>query len=72
MEEEKIAKGCAVFVVAVILWAFLGLLMAFPVMWLWNWIMPDLFKVGTLTWSQAWALYMLCSLLFKGSITIKD
>lgn len=72
MEEEKVAKGCAVLVGAVLIWALLGLLMAFPVMWLWNWVMPNLFKVGTLTWTQAWALYTLCSFLFKGNTTVQD
>jgi len=42
---------------------FLG---AFPVMWLWNALVPDLFHLGPITFWQALGLNLLCSILFKG------
>ncbi len=52
-----------------------GLIFAFPVMWLWNWIVP--YATGGImkpidVW-HAWGLTVLCSILFsKGSSVAKD
>ncbi|HTP26903.1 MAG TPA: hypothetical protein VMK12_14775 [Anaeromyxobacteraceae bacterium] len=46
--------------------AALGLVLGFPVMWLWNWLMPQLFRLPALTFWQAVGLLLLCHLLFKG------
>lgn len=46
----------------------LGALLALPVMWLWNWLMPELFGVKDVTWIQAWGLLVLCGVLFKPSV----
>lgn len=46
---------------------FFGLLMSLPVMLLWDWLMPILFGLGTITWLQAWGLLVLCGFLFKSS-----
>lgn len=45
----------------------LTLLFALPVMYLWNWLMPEIFGLQTLTFWQAWGLTVLCWLLFKSS-----
>jgi hypothetical protein len=44
-----------------------GLLMGFPVMWLWNWLMPVLFGLIKISFWQAVGLTWLCHFLFKGS-----
>ena len=31
----------------------LGLLLAFPIKWTWNYVMPYLFDLRTITWGQA-------------------
>jgi hypothetical protein len=36
------------------------------VMLLWNWLMPDIFGLKQVTYWQAWGLFILSSLLFKG------
>lgn len=41
------------------------LIIALPVMWLWDWLMPVLFGLPEITWLQAWGLALLCSMLFK-------
>lgn len=53
----------AVFVIAVLF--TISMVVALPVMWLWDWLMPELFGLKTITWFQAWGLTFLCSLLFK-------
>lgn len=55
----------------VVVAAAIGLLMAFPVMWCWNYVMPHLFGLKTITWGQAWCLNFLCHLLIKSSNTNK-
>ena len=47
----------------------LAILMAFPVMWLWNWLMPVIFKLPTITVSQALGLNILSGLLLRSSIS---
>lgn len=50
---------------------FFGLLVSLPVMLLWDWLMPTLFHLPTITWMQAWGLMILCALLFKSSVSFK-
>lgn len=60
------------FIGAVALVVFLGALMAFPVMWLWNSVMPNLFVASVtkeIGFSDAWRLLVLCGLLFKSTLS---
>lgn len=45
----------------------LSIIFAFPLMWLWNWLMPTLFKVPEITFLQAIGLNILSNMLFKSS-----
>ena len=47
--------------IVVILSALVGLILAFPVMWLWNFVFGSLYKI---TVFQAWALNVLAGILF--------
>lgn len=42
-------------------------LLGLPLMWLWDWLMPTLFGLQTITFWQACGLNFLCSILFKTS-----
>jgi hypothetical protein len=42
-----------------------ALLISLPVLWLWNWLMPVIFGLKTITWIQALGLSILCGMLFK-------
>lgn len=65
-------ETCTIGLVVVVVWAAVSLILGLPVMWLWNWLMPAIFGIKTITWIQAVGLSFLCSLLFKGgSTTIK-
>jgi len=45
----------------------LGALYAFPVMWIWNYMMPELFALPALSfWQAFWGTFM-CGILFKST-----
>nr|WP_321232178.1 hypothetical protein [uncultured Psychroserpens sp.] len=44
----------------------LAILFGFVIMWLWNWLMPDIFGLTTLTYWQAVGLFILLKLLLGG------
>ena len=46
---------------AIVLSALVGMILAFPVMWLWNFVFGDLHKISVF---QAWALNVLAGILF--------
>lgn len=52
--------GYAILIV-VILSALVGLILAFPVMWLWNFVFGSLYEINVF---QAWALNVLAGILF--------
>jgi hypothetical protein len=55
------------FTVAIALVAALGLVLSLPVMWLWNYcLVPAINGINEITWLQAWGLFLLSNLLFKG------
>lgn len=49
----------------IILIIFLTILFAFPTMLLWNYLMPSLFGLKTITFLQALALNILSGILFR-------
>ena len=66
MDPKVILLGIGIgFLVA----AFIGLILAFPIMWIWNYLMPALFSVGQIGYWQAFWLYFLCNLLIKPTVT---
>lgn len=58
--------GClgAIFLIILIL-----AILAFPTLWLWNWLMPVIFGLPTITFWQALGLNVLSSILFKTHTT---
>ena len=62
---KSIDIGYAMLLV-IILSALVGLILAFPVMWLWNFVFGNLHRINVF---QAWALNVLAGILFgqKGS-----
>lgn len=48
----------------------IGLLLVWPLVWMWNFVMPDLFGVPTITYWQMFCLYILIQCLFKLNITV--
>lgn len=69
---EKILIGFGAGIAGLAIVAIFSALLAFPVMWLWNGVGPNLFAVGAIKpidfWN-AWGLSLLCGLLFKSSVS---
>ena len=57
-----ILMGCGAFILLV---GVFGALYAFVIMLLWNALVPDIFHLVTITFWQAWGLFILSALLFK-------
>jgi hypothetical protein len=51
-------------VVAFSLLLGLSILTSFPIMWIWNWVMPDVFGLKEITWLQALELSALARLIW--------
>ena len=56
---------------AVVIAFMYSILIAFPVMWLWNYLMPNLFALPVISFWQAFAMALLTSFLFKSSSSSK-
>lgn len=54
--------------IAAVIALFFGLI----VLWLWNWLMPEIFGLTTITFWQAWGLVVLSHILFKSFPHHKD
>ena len=50
---------------------FIGALLTLPVYYLWNWLMPKLFGLPSITLLQALGLNLLAGFLFKSSCSCK-
>lgn len=55
------------FIVVFVLTVVFSAIFAVVTMWLWNWLMPDLFGIKEIGFWQAFGINILCSILFKGS-----
>jgi biopolymer transport protein ExbB/TolQ len=63
---EKIIAAILIFTLTIVI---VGLFAALPTMWLWNWLMPEIFNLTEITFGQALGLVVLSSILFKSSNT---
>jgi len=76
----KVLSGIMAFLVGVFvvfasfagLLLVLGLLWAIPTMLLWDWLMPEIFGLGTITIWQAWGLNILAGIFFKSKSKTKE
>lgn len=58
--------------VALLMLIVVALLMGFPVMWLWNYLMPNIFGLKQITFYQAIGINILCGILFKDGSSSKS
>ncbi len=64
---EKVFLNVVAFVAIVVFAGVFGLLLAFPLKWCWNYVMPYLFEFKVITWGHAWCLSFLSGLLVQSS-----
>ena len=63
----KVVGGLAFALIAFAIIVGFSLIVGFPVMWLWNWLMPALFHLPLVTFWQAVGLMILGHLLVGNS-----
>ena len=67
---DKVVGAIGVMIFAVAAFVILGLILSLPVMWLWNdCLVPAVTILKPVGWLQAWGISILCSFLFKPSIS---
>ena len=62
MKRHRILKGIGIGILAIAIFFVLG----YVVMALWNWLMPPIFGLHTITYWQAYGLLILSKILFGG------
>ncbi len=62
---EKFTKMVGIATIGVAVVFGLSILFAFPVKWLWNSTLPELFGLKEIGTWMAWKIALLCSFLFK-------
>lgn len=60
------------FLMALCVSIIISVLFSLPVMWLWNGLMPAIFKLPEITFLQALGLNILCGILFKSNYTLQS
>ena len=56
---------------AILMIVFIAVILGFPLMWLWNWLMPTIFNLPEITFWQALGLNALATILFKQNTNTK-
>jgi hypothetical protein len=56
---------------AILMIVLVALILGFPLMWLWNWLMPGIFNLPEITFWQALGLNVLSTLLIKPTTNTK-
>jgi hypothetical protein len=64
-------KALEAFFIVVGLLLLSAIILAFPTMFLWNWLMPDIFGLVRIDLYQAMGINFITHILFKSNVTIK-
>ena len=64
-------KALEAFLIVIGLLFLSAVILAFPTMFLWNWLMPKLFSVTEIDLYEAMGINFLANILFKSNVTIK-
>lgn len=64
---ETIIRILGIILFTIVTIGVCSFLTAIIVYWLWNWLMPTLFGLPTVSYIQAWGICWLCGCLFKGN-----
>ncbi len=64
-------KALEAFLIVIGLLLLSAIILAFPTMFLWNWLMPKIFGVTQIDLYEAMGINFLANILFKSNVTIK-
>lgn len=65
MKYETVTQAIAYFISGLCVLFLVSLILALPLLWLWNATMPELFGMKEITWWMAWKLMLLSTILFR-------
>jgi uncharacterized membrane protein required for colicin V production len=65
MDVDKISSAIAYFISGLCMLFLFSLILALPLLWLWNATMPELFGMKEISWWMAWKLMLLSSIVFN-------
>jgi len=66
---EDFATAVFLVVGMIVVFAGIGLLLAFPIMWCWNYAVVAIWGVPAITWGQAWCLNFLAGCFIKSTLS---
>jgi hypothetical protein len=69
---DKLLIALFALVGIIVLAAVIGLAMAFPIMWCWNYAIVSIFGLPAITWGKAWCLSFLANCLIKSTLTTNN
>lgn len=64
---EKISSSVIIVLTVIVLAFIFAIILSYPVMLLWNWLMPMIFGLIQITFWQSFGILLLSNLLFKSS-----
>ncbi|MEK6881842.1 MAG: hypothetical protein AABY22_19650 [Nanoarchaeota archaeon] len=70
--KDLIQKTFVVIGVLVIFGPIIALVVGFPTMLLWNWLMPPIFGLPEISFLQAVGLFLLSNILIRNSSSVKS
>jgi hypothetical protein len=68
---KELFTAVVVAFIGAVLIAVIGVVIAYPLMLLWNGLIPAIFGLKTITFLEALGLYLLCGILFKNPSSSK-
>lgn len=68
----KIAYALGAIIAAIVIAFGVSVLFAFPIKWLWNWLVPTVFGLKPISVMEAWGLSLLVKLIAPGKINLGD
>ena len=69
---SKILEWVLIAITAIGVVLLIALLVGFPTMWLWNWLMPTIFRLTKITFFQSVGLLILTGLFFNNKQNKQD
>ena len=71
MKMNNIIETTGSILSAILLVVLVAAILGFPLMWLWNWLMPGIFNLPEITFWQALGLNALSTILIKPTFNTK-
>jgi len=68
---DKVVEAITIFIGGVLILGLLSILVACPVKWCWDYVMPYLFDLKEISLGQAWCLSFLSGVFFNYHVSLR-